>query len=277
MQLSLFNQTISSQFSRTMKGTAKNPPEHQIRRLIKAHELYIQLGTLQGVSDRLNITRERVRQLLEKGQKQKLFKYVLTRDRKRKELALKVSKEDMLKEIRNLTNMFDVCTKLNIKPLEYYQLVKFYQIDKHEYLSDSRKRKHLTKYMNIVDVLGHHPSTTEMQSRSEWRYTSLAIQKIWGTTARFRSEFGIEKPIFKIHPNTVSAWRKGVEKSKMRKKQKIQQVLDLVCNENINSSKTISDRSNIPRQSVIMYLRDLLNQKKVKRVGNKRSYRYIQY
>lgn len=248
-----------------------------VDRLNTVYQLYKKLGTLQAVAVEMGITRERVRQLLRKGQEYKLYTYETTTKSNLKNLSQSIEKQRLVQEIGKSINIFKICSSLNITVSEYHKLIRLYQIDTQEYLKDGRKKKYLLRYSKIVESLGHHPSTTEMQDRREWRYTSLAIQRIWGTTDRFRSEFGIERPAYNIHPNTFKAFRKAAQTRKNNKLHKMKLVIDLINNNKIGRSKVISQRLNIPHQTIILYLKQLVDQNKIKKIGNKRSVRYVSF
>jgi len=247
----------------------------QTKRLEKTYSLYRELGTLQATAKKIGVTRERVRQLLEMGQEHKLFKYTTTRKLKMKQLIKRVKKDQLVNEINKSPKIFDICSELNLKVKEYYKLTKHYQLDTQGYFKDARKRKYLIRYSKIVNHLGYHPSTTEMQSRRGWRYTSMAIVKIWGSTDRFRSEFGIVKPDLRMHPNTTRAWKKATLRRIKKKEIKKGRVLNLIKTQDIFDSKTISEVLNLSRQSVILYLNELVNEGILTKIGNIRNYKYI--
>jgi len=250
------------------------PSKRQARKLNKVFDLYSDLGTLEAVAKELNITRERVRQLLNRGQEYNLFKYVTTRELRMTQLIKRVKKDQLVSEINKSPKIFDICSALDINISDYHKLVKYYKINAQEYFYDSRKRKYLTKYSRIVDYLGHHPSTTEMQRRREWRYIYTAIARIWGSTEHFRSEFGIEKPPFRFHPNTLKAWQRSLENRVRRKKAKKIKVLDLIKLHKMNDVKTISKALNLSEPSVGIYLSELVDEKQLTKVkiGTKNKY-----
>ena len=50
-----------------LRRKPRYPEKEYIDRLLQVHALYIRFGNLQGVADHLHLTRERVRQLLQRG------------------------------------------------------------------------------------------------------------------------------------------------------------------------------------------------------------------
>lgn len=56
-------------------GVLQEPSSHGNARLETVHRLYLELGTLQAAAETLDLTRERVRQLLVKGTRLGLFEY----------------------------------------------------------------------------------------------------------------------------------------------------------------------------------------------------------
>lgn len=276
MQHSLFKHRMDKKRKYKRRKVVKYIPSTDlIRRLLLTKELYDRYGTLQNVASELKITRERVRQLLEKGQQYKLYKYELTRERQLRDLIMAVSKECLLEEIKNGTNRFKICLKFSINMNSYFRLIKHYQIDTQDYIIDVRKRKYLIRYSNMVDVLGYHPSTTEMQSRKSWRVSYNAIQHIWGSIDKFRQDYGIERPSHAMHPSTSSAWTRMKERQRQIKKEKIERVKDFIKINGVVDAKTICNTLGFKRQTTLLYLKELIINSEVKRINNKSSSQYV--
>lgn len=263
------------------KKTKENrylPSTAQVQRILQIKDLYDKFGTLQKVADYLHVTRERVRQQLNKGQEYRLFQYKSTRERKLGALIQHISRDELLKEIKNGVNRFDICSKFNMDMNGYLKLLKFYQIDIQDYMIEARHKKYLIKYSNIVSELGHHPSTTEMQhGKKSWRYTGLAIARIWRSIDGFRKEYGIEKPPHYFHPNTKLAWQKRMEAQKKISEERVENVKRIISTQGPISVKNMSSILGYKVKIVRYLLNKLLNEKIIRRtVGHDgRSYKYF--
>lgn len=251
------------------------PSEDQAKRLLLVKSLYDQFKTLEEVASRLNLTRERVRQLLKKGHEYKLFQYEVTSEKEFKRVLAKISSADLINEIKSQSNRFQRCENLGISMNDYFKLLKHYQIDTQDYLMSARLKRYLVRYSGIVDKLGHHPSTTEMQAKTGWRAIYSAIERLWGSIDKFRSEFGIEKPAYAIHPNTILAFKQAKEKAKKRKLDKILQVEELIKINGPISSKNISETLGFRISTLAVYINHLIENNRIKRIGEKWTAKYV--
>lgn len=238
------------------------------KRLILVKELYDKYGTLQLVADQMGITRERVRQLLKAGQRKHLYLYKLTRNKKFEELLAKVSREKLIEVLSRDNNLKSICKKLDVSERDYYKLLNNYQMSPHDYATDVRRKRCLDEYTKIVDKIGHHPTTTEMIKIPLWRALWVRIDRYWGSIDAFRSEYGIEKPKQFIHPNTIKAWSIAVEKNKLRKQMKVDNVFDYFKTHKISKIILIADALGYTRVSTHNYVKYLLEIGKIARIGS---------
>lgn len=248
--------------------------EEQKKRIIKVKKLYDKYGTLEKVGDYMGITRERVRQLLEKGHKNKLFHYELTRDKKFKDIIGRISKEQLTWEILNVSNKFDICSNLNITPNIFFKLMGHYKIDIEGYRYDARFRKCITEYAHLVDSLGYHPSTTIMQSTNKGHALSTRIEKLWGGIDQFRNAFGIEKPPHRVSPRTREALRRLEERRTDNMNKKIYRVYEIIKNTGPIGCRKISELTGISYPTIYAYIKNMISEKKVKRVGPQNATQY---
>lgn len=230
-------------------------------------QLYNEYGTLDKVGSLLRISRERVRQILNKGQSYGLFDYQLTRDKKFDEILNRVDRDQLKELICTTKNQFDICSKLKIDINTLQRLIKCHNIDVQSYKQDIRYRRYLTEYSEIVKMLGYHPSTTLLQNNKKWRKTAVGIDRLWGGFDKFRSEFGIEKPKRFMHPNTLAAWNIAKQKRTAQKKENIESVYEIVKNLGPISCKKISDLTGLHTQNTNLYLNGMIDSKRIKRVG----------
>lgn len=251
------------------------PSRKQLSRILEVKELYDKYGTLQEVADHLNLTRERVRQILNKGQHYKLFKYELTREKRLNELLMQIKKEDIITAIKEGLTTDAICLKFEIDLDEYSKIIHFYQISTQDYIADARYRRWLAMYSSIVDALGHHPSTTEMQSRPKWRILYNVIDRKWEGIDNFRREFGIEKPPFAIHPNTRKAFARAIERNKILKEEKINNVKNIVANYGPISLREIIERTGYKYVTASNYLKILCERNVIKKDDSERAIKYF--
>jgi len=221
------------------------------KRLLLVKELYNKYGTLQLVADEMGVTRERVRQLLKAGQ----------------DLTVKVGREKLVEVLSHNSNLKNICAKLAISERDYYRLLNHYHIDSQDYIADVRRKRCLDEYTKIVDKIGHHPTTTEMIKIPLWRALWVRIDRYWGSIDSFRSEYGIDKPRQYIHPNTMAAWTKALEVNKLRKKIKVENVYDFFKIHKVSTIINIAEALGYPRVSTSNYVKFLLENGKIAKIG----------
>ena len=236
--------------------------------------LYDEYGTLEKVGSLLRLSRERVRQILNKGQKYGLFTYQLTRDRKFDEVLNKIDGERLRVLLSTTKNQFDVCSNLGIDISTLQRLIKYYNIDLVSYKQDARYKRYLVEYSEMVRVLGYHPSTTIMQRRKEWRKIWAGIVRLWGSFDRFRAEFGIEKPKHSMHPNTLKAWQRAKERRMAHKKEKVENVYKIIAEHGPLTCKKISYLAGYSDQIVYQYVKDMVKKNKIKKLGKGNRIKY---
>jgi len=251
---------------RIKKKRVYAPTELEKERMRLVKRLYDEYGTLEKVGSLLKLTRERVRQILEKGERYRLFTYELTRDTKFKNILLKINKEQLTNQVRNTPNKFEICSNLDIDINTLFRLIKFYNIDIEGYRQDARFKRYLTEYSQMVNTLGYHPSTTVMQHSKEWRKIWAGIDRLWGGIDQFRSEFGIEKPKFSLHPNTLRAFHNAMEKRIAIKNIKIDKVYKIVEDNGPLSCRKIAELTGYSHQSVYGYIKNMVEENKIGKI-----------
>ena len=160
------------------------------RKLLLVYQLYQEERSMEKVGGILNLSRERIRQLLEKGTELGLFEY-----RKLNVLPLpNVPKAKILEDYKNLLSLKEVAEKHNISIVQIYKLLDFYHIGSEELDTiriREKKLKCINQYSSFADRLGHPPSTRELQKTSEGNYLSFKILQLWGSIHNFRRELNI--------------------------------------------------------------------------------------
>ena len=156
---------------------------------MECFRLYQQGGTLVYVAEKLKLTRERVRQILKKGTSLGLFKYW------GHEYPY-LEKDKVLEDYSKSQNLTEVA-KINNVSLGYLRrILTAYKVRNEdlEIIKEKfKKNQCIEEYQQIVSELGHHPTTTELQSNDRRRALGVRIVRSWGTTDRFREELNIPK------------------------------------------------------------------------------------
>ena len=187
----------------------KNLSKQKIKRLIRIKKIYDQTDTLQKTATILQLTRERVRQLLKEGENYGLYHYETYRSRRKKYLRRVFSRKTLVKAIKLLDTIDATISKLGITKEEFKKLLNFFKIDRKGYVIISKQGKCLKQYSNVVGILGHHPTTTELDSKREWKNLWSRISRFWGNIDVFRKEYGIEKQKHKMASKLQEKWKKN--------------------------------------------------------------------
>jgi hypothetical protein len=162
-----------------------------VERIINTYNLYQEKRTLESVGEKMGITRERVRQILAKGNNLGLFEY----KPQRKNSQPFIPKEKILDDYKKCLNLKKVAKKNN---LSKYFIKKFLienniSKEKLDLVKKAEKKiKCINEYKEIVEELGHHPTTTELQRKSK-SYSNLfsRVFCLWGSFTAFRKELNV--------------------------------------------------------------------------------------
>lgn len=178
---------------RILDGTAPCKPEPAYsvsEKLRQAHVLYEEYGTLEAAGREMGLTRERVRQLLAKGSQLGLFEY------KPFEYPY-VPKEKLIADYAHFLTLSKVA-QINKISLGYLRkLMTAYSITQNDldsYAKGVRQAGCVEQYNRIMNRLGHHPTTTDLQATSEGQTLCRRIGRLWGTIDAFREQLNIPKP-----------------------------------------------------------------------------------
>lgn len=237
-------------------------------RILKAMKLYYSFGSLLEVSKRMNITRERVRQLLKAGERNKLFKYELYRVAYIKNVSKQISKTEVEKELVSYGNLNNLIKKYTLPTWASEKLLNFYNIDANYIKKVKRDTNDSKIYNEIVETLGHHPTTTEMRKNSRWRALWVRLAYRYKGFDNFRRAYGIPIPKkgyskFKevAVPRAIEAARKRAIK---RSKERQDSILELLYNNKQPLCQTeISKALNINHNVVTKYISPLIKEGKV--------------
>lgn len=251
------------------RETKDNKTKNKIQDVRK---LYLELGTLRKVANKMGITRERVRQLLKRGEEYNLFEHESYGQIKLKELVSKCSRDNLMRAIKTSVWSEKICSQLGMEKADFEKLLKYYKIDYTEYRRAASMGRYITRYSQIVDTLGHHPSTTEMSRKSEWRSTWAGISRLWGNLDSFRKEYGIEKPK-RTWPHK---FQERLHKLKKLREERTQNILNLIKTNGMLSRAELALALNMNTANLYNgYLYPMSKSGVVKLVGNRSNAKYV--
>ncbi len=244
----------------TYETHRKDRLEKKLEEVRIVKRVYDRCLTLRRTANELRITRNKVKQLLQVGDRHGLFRH---EEMKRlEELRQQYDRKTLIKEIRRHISRSQICLELGMTETELHKLLEYFNIDFHEYLNSARMTKCLEQYSYIVDTLGHHPTTTEMGSRKDWRLVWAKIDRLWGNMDNFRKEFGIEKPKYR----TLAAKRKRQAKK--------ERMVSFIRKNGPVGSKRICDEFGIYASEAWHYTVELLREGIVVKLGKGSQVKY---
>lgn len=226
----------------------------QAVKLKQVYSLYQELGTLDSVGQRLGVTRERVRQLLRKGAVAGLFDYETTSKRKVKQLSQRLDKRTLALALER-SNVHEVAREYGTSDTVIIKLCEANQLETKELRLHARKQRCLTEYMDVVEGLGKHPSTFELQRQPNGRALYNRMTALWGSFPNFRKAYGIT---FERKANT---WSKGyfssaLAASQQERTEKVKTFLTYIeQNPGVTVSKACTDLG-IKRPTLYEYLKE---------------------
>lgn len=235
------------------------------QRILDIKKLYDKYESLQKVGNEFKLTRERIRQLLNTGNKFGLFKYNTVKKIKFENIVIEVTKDKLIEEIFKDRTIQEICSYFSINKAQYFKLIKFYKIDTFGKRTGAKRIKYITKYNEIVELLGHHPSTTELNSRPEWTNVWHGIDWYWGNMEKFRRENNIQKPIQKIHINTKKFWDTEILRKKAQKQYKIQNILNFIKGKNEVKQADIKNVYKYKTSTLNLYIKEMTNRNLIKK------------
>jgi hypothetical protein len=196
-------------------------------RLRQAYELYIELGTLEAAGGELGVTRERVRQLIRRGVEHGLFESPIGRE------PLSISPQSFLDLIAKHGSLSRVARHLAVakgKLDSWRRESAVSNDDLRLALSRYRKSECLREYNELVERVGHHPTTTELEFRIPGARALYArIARHWPSFAAFRRELGIAPPAAgnpNIRRDTAAAHADRALLARMKREAAAAKVLD---------------------------------------------------
>lgn len=155
-------------------------------------QLYKEYGTLEKVGREVGLTRERIRQILKRGNKYGLFEYPIKKELISYPFLVNYykNKEELLNELSDCFKKDEMLKTLSIDKTNFNRLLEHFNLDIRDVQIYSKKKKLKIQYDEYVEKIGHHPTTTEMNEDKKVRNIWIKITRYWGSMANFRQEFG---------------------------------------------------------------------------------------
>ena len=176
----------------------KIPSHHQpvsVERLKRVYRLHQEKRTLAGVGREIDVTRERVRQLMVQGSELGLFEYKISERPK----PPVIPKKRLLEDYKKHLSLEAVAKIHNVSNYYLGRLFLSYGIDPAQrralgasLLRAAKKRRLIAWYRQMKRKFGYHPTTTEMERRSIAGHRMCQrIIYLWGSFHAFQKELGI--------------------------------------------------------------------------------------
>ncbi len=232
--------------------------------------LYIEGGTLKFVAKKMNLTRERIRQILTRGTELGLFNYA-GRDYNY------IDKNKIIDDYSRCLSFGSVARVNGVTTSYLKRMLTAYKItdaDLEKIRDNSNKNKCIEFFRKIETELGHSPTTTELQRRSGRRYLSMKITRIWGSIDAFREELQIPKPT-RTFPEASRKWKENRKRiAFIIRMQNLDQIRDCLTKTGPLSCNEIAHECNIKPAKVLRLLNLLLMREEIVREGAGSAIKY---
>jgi len=191
-------------------GPSRRMIERNTQRTQKIVKLFYGLGTYAAVGRKLNLSRERVRQILERGRERRWILWEPASSARRKALLREWNRGRVKQALKELGSVEQLKNRYNLKRWEVKYLMQAYKVNMNALRQKSRTEKTLAEYKACRKEFGHDPSSTELFRARRWKRLLPRIRKIWGSLENFRRERRIPIPQRGGFwtPERTEAWRK---------------------------------------------------------------------
>lgn len=163
-------------------------------RIKKVYMVYKKALSMTETGKTFGISGERVRQLLQRGDAEGIIRFLPAETLRISGLLNKIDKFDLIRDIENARHADEILSKYVIGYNELYRLLKFFGLNYSAIKTSARITRCVREYLQILNILNHHPSTFDLQSNKSWRPLHNRICFTWGTLSKFRRAFGFPKP-----------------------------------------------------------------------------------
>lgn len=173
-------------------------------------KMFYTLGTYAAVGRKLNLSRERIRQILERGRERRWIDWEPASKARRKALRREWNRKRLVVALKDLGSAEQLKNRYGMKRWEAKFLMKAYKVDMAALRHQARLERTLAEYQVCKREFNHHPSSTELFRSRRWKKLLPRIRKIWGALDNFRRERGIPIPQRGGFwtPERTEAWRK---------------------------------------------------------------------
>ena len=234
-------------------------------------QLYKEYGTLEKVGREVGLTRERIRQILERGNRYGLFEYPIKKELIFYPFLIKyfTNKEELLNELSDCSKKDEMLETLNTDIINFNKLLEYFNLDIRDVQIYSKKKKLKRQYDEYVEKIGHHPTTTEMREDKETRNIWAKITRYWGSMESFRQEF--EYPFIKQgnpkFKENVREWHQQRSALVMlRKKSYMEIILKNLSDRGPLNKKYLARECNISEQDCLSILNSMIKREEIIRL-----------
>lgn len=157
------------------------------RKFRSIYQLYLAKRSLAGVGKELGLSRERIRQLLEEGNRLGLFKY----RRLNRNPQFRVPKDKIIKDFQKVLHLNKVADLNHITGFQLKRLLAAYHITRKALTAirlKARKEKCRIEYHAVMNELGHQPSAMELRKSEGGQKLYSKIIRLWHSYHKFRLE-----------------------------------------------------------------------------------------
>jgi predicted transcriptional regulator len=234
-------------------------------------QLYKEYGTLEKVGREVGLTRERIRQILERGNKYGLFEYPI-----KKELIFYpflinyfTNKEELLNELSDCFKKEEMLETLSTDMVNLNKLLEHFNLTLNDIVIYSKKKRLKKQYDEYVEKIGHHPTTTEMNEDKKIRNIWIKITRYWGSMADFRQEFGY--PLIKQgNPRLKEDMREWHQQRSalaiLRKKSYMEIILKNLSEGGLLNKRYLARECNISEQDCLSILNSMIKREEIIRL-----------
>jgi hypothetical protein len=161
------------------------------QKLVSIYRLYQKEGSLERVGSLMDLSRERVRQLLNKGTNLGLFEY---KKKLNSQIPSDLSKKKIIEDYKKSLSLKEVAHFNDISMYQLFRILHQYKLtswELHIIRIEGRRMYCMNQYKLFVKKLGWHPSTSEMEKTSNGISLFNKIIRLWGSIHTFRKDLNI--------------------------------------------------------------------------------------
>lgn len=271
-------------------GRSKKFLKDRKKKLLKVKKLYDDLG-ITAAGKRLGLSRQRVQQLLEKGQKLNLFKHKSRReslDEIYRQTVDKIANKLDPKGLERLMIRYGTegCrqyfqTKYGLRKVDFEQLLQKCRPDRARIQRERIKKRWAAakfeirkEYEKFVSRLGHHPSTPEMFADPKFKKFGLRIGRYWGSYSNFRKELGLPIINMRINMHNNPKIIAFLQRLKEDRNKKLALIYEFIRKNKGTTSKQISDSLGLNLPAVRRCLKEIIEKGKIKYVRYNKARMY---